>query len=133
MALNDLEANLELKSHADTSCRREGALVLTYYESPVHIKGYEPDLVTNTYFTIRGAFVYDHPYTGQTYHIVIHQAVEIPDLKHYLLCPMQVRTNIVTVNKYPRLLTEHPTEETHAFMVTKNYIFSLNWRCYGLG
>ena len=83
------------------------------YESPVHVQGCEPTLVTKTYHTISEALLYDNPSTGRTYHIVIQQDVEIPDVKHHMLCPMQVRTNGVTVNNCPRFLTEHPTEETH--------------------
>ena len=52
----------------------------------------------------------------RTYHSVIHQAVEIPDLKHHMLFPMQVLTNIFKVNYCPRLLIEHPDEETHAII-----------------
>ena len=88
----------------------------TDYEIPAHVQGYDPDLGTNTYCTIRGALLYEHPYTGQTYPIVIHLDVEIPDLKHHMLCPLQFRTNGVTVIDCPILLTYHPTEETHAII-----------------
>ena len=63
------------------------------YESPVHVQGCEPTLGTKTYHTISEALLYDNPSTGRTYHIVIQQDVEIPDVKHHMLCPMQVRTN----------------------------------------
>ena len=52
-ALNDLETNLELDSHADTSFLGGGALVFTDHECPVHVLGYYPDLGTNIYSTIR--------------------------------------------------------------------------------
>ena len=84
------------------------------YEIPVHVQGCDPTLGKNTYRTISGALLYDHPDTGRTYHIVIQRAVEIPDLKHHMLCPLQFRTNGVTVIDCPILLTYHPTEETHA-------------------
>ena len=116
VTLNDLETNLELDSHADTSCLGVCALVLTDYESPVYVQGYEPALGTKTYHTTGEPFLYDHPYTGRTYHIVIHQAVEIPDLKYHLLWPMQVRTNSITVNDCPIFLNEHLNEETHAII-----------------
>ena len=113
MALNDLETNLELDSHADTYCLGESDLILTDYEIPINVHGYDPALGTKTYLTIRGTLLYYHPYTGRIYHTVIHQSVKIPDLNRHMLCPMQVRTNGVTVNNCPRFLTEHPTEETH--------------------
>ena len=66
-----------------------------------------------TYRIISRALLYDHPYMGWTYHIVIHKVVEIPDLKHYMLCPMKFRTNGAAVNYCPRFLTDHTTEKTH--------------------
>ena len=87
--------------------------MLTYYESPVHVQGYDSALGTKTYYTISEAFLYNNSYKGQTYHIVIHEAIKIPDLNHYMLCTIQVCTNSVTVNDCPRLLTDHLTEETH--------------------
>ena len=79
VVLNDLEENLELDSHADTSCLGECALIFADDESPVHVQSCDPTLGTKTYCTISGALLYDNPSTGQTYHIVIQQAVEIPD------------------------------------------------------
>ena len=80
------------------------------------MQGYDPALVTKTYHTTSGALLYDNPYTGRTYHIMIHQVVEITYLKHHMLCPMPVFTNNVTVNNCPRFLTDHPSEETHAII-----------------
>ena len=74
------------------------------------MQGYDLALGKKTYCTISGALLYDHPYTGRTYHIVICQSVEIPDLKHHMVCQMQFHTNSVTVTGYPRLLTDQPTE-----------------------
>ena len=83
------------------------------HERPVHVKDYDPGLGTNNCCTISGALLYDHPYTGRKYHIVIHQAFEIPYLKHHLLCAIQVHTNGVMVNDCPKFLTDHLTEETN--------------------
>ena len=47
---------------------------------------------------------------------MIHQDVEIPDLKHHLLCPIQFRTNGNTINDCPKLLNDHQTEEKHAII-----------------
>ena len=53
----------------------EDAHVFNDYEIPVNVQVYDTALGTKTYCTISGAFMYDHTYTGQTYHIVICQAV----------------------------------------------------------
>ena len=75
VATNALETHLEIDSHADTSCLREGVLVLKDYMTPVNVQGYHPALGTRRYHTISGAVCYDHPISGQIYHIVIHQAI----------------------------------------------------------
>ena len=116
VAFNNLETNLKLDSHDDTSCLGEGVLVLTDYEIPVHVQVCGPALGTHTWRAIGRALLYDHPYMGHTYHIVIHQAVEIPNFTHHMLFPIHIRTNRVTVNDCPRFLTNHPTEETHAII-----------------
>ena len=71
-----------------------------------------------TYQTVSGVIGYDHPVTGQTYHLVIHQAISIPHLEHHLLCPMQSRVNDVTINEIPKFLASNPTNETHSIIVT---------------
>ena len=111
VATHELEKHLELDSHADTSCFGKGALVCKEYMTPINVQRYDPALGTRSYRTISGAVCYNHPQSGQIYHIVIHQAIEIPGLKHNLLCPMQVWTNGVTVNDCPKYLCDKPTDD----------------------
>ena len=80
------------------------------------MQGYDPALGTRSYRTISSAVCCDHPLSGQIYHIVIHQAIKIPGLKHHLLCTMQARTNGVTVNDCPKYLCDQPTDETHTIV-----------------
>jgi hypothetical protein len=70
-----------------------------------------------TYQTVSGALAFDHPMTGQTYLLVFHQAISMPQLDHHLLCPMQCRVNDVIVNDVPKFLTLNPTDNTHAIVV----------------
>ena len=109
---NEIETHLELNSHADTSCLGKGALVCKEYMTPINVQGYDPALGNRSYRTISGAVSYYHPLSGQIYHIVIHQAIDTPGLKHDLLCPMQVWTNGVTVNDCFKYLSDQPTDET---------------------
>ena len=118
---NGNESTLELDSHADTSCLGGGALELFDHESPVNVQGYDPALGAKQFRTITGAMAFTHPYTGRRYHIVIHQAVSIPDLDHHLLCPMQCRAHGVTVNECPRMYCDEPTEESHSIVTPDEY------------
>ena len=58
------------------------------YDQPVNVQGYDPTLGSKSYRTVSGAVLYDHPITGARYHLVIHQAVEIPTLKYHLVRPI---------------------------------------------
>ena len=61
---------------------------------------------------------YDHPITGQTYHLVNHQSISIPQLEHHLLSPIQARVNDVTINEIPKFLASNLTNDTHSIIVT---------------
>ena len=63
------------------------------HEQPVNVQGYDAALGVKQYRTISGAIAFIHPYNLKCYHIVVHQAVYIPDLPHHLLCPMQCQAH----------------------------------------
>jgi hypothetical protein len=111
------ETTLELDSHADTCVLGCHALILHDNLRPVSVQGYDPSLGATTYTTVSGALAYDDPYTGQTYHLVVNQAIHIPHLDHHLLCPMQCQVNDVTVDETPKFLASDPTEHSHALTV----------------
>ena len=89
VGVKDNETTLEADSHADTFVLGGGTLELLDHEQPVNVQGYDPALGVKQYRTISGALAFIHPYSGIRYHLVVHQAVHIPDLTHHLLCPMQ--------------------------------------------
>ena len=108
------ETTLDLDSHADTSILGWDTLIILDHDRPVTVQGYDPSLGSKTYRTVSRVLANDNPYSGETYHLVIHQAIHIPHLDHHLLCPMQCRVNDVTVNDLPKFLATDPTENTHA-------------------
>ena len=56
------------------------------------------------------------PFTRRKYHLVVHQAIHIPNPENHLLCPMQCRTNGVNVNECPGMYCPDPTEESHSIV-----------------
>ena len=58
------------------------------------------------------------PETGETVILLVHQAMHIPHLPHNLISPMQLWLNDVLVNNKLKFLTENPTAEDHAIIVT---------------
>ena len=107
-----------MDSHADTFVLGVNALVIQYHGRPVNILSYDPALGYHAYQKVSSVIGYDHPITGQTYHLVIHQAISIPHLEHHLLFPMQSCVNEVIINEIPKFLASNATNETHFIIVT---------------
>ena len=101
LASNSIDKSLELDSHADTCVIGKYCLILNDYERPVTVYGYDRALGAQSFRTVFAVLGYIDPKSGQTYHLVIHQAIEIPHLEHSLLCPMQVQMNGVEINETP--------------------------------
>ncbi len=79
--------------------------------------GYDKSLGSKTYQTVSGVVHYDDPQTGRTLHLIIDQAIHIPNLDHHLLCPMQCRVNDVTLNNLPVFLAANSTDQAHALTI----------------
>ena len=118
---NTNETPFEADSHADTTCLGGSALKILDFNTPVNVHGYDPSLGSKQYRVITGGVAYTHPFSGLRYHLIIHQAIHMPDLAHHLLCPMQLRANDVTVNDCPKIYCKDPTEESHAIVAKDEY------------
>ncbi len=95
-----------------------GALIIQSYDRSVEVVGYDPQQGSlQTFEMVSGILAFDHLRDGQVYHLVLHQAIHMPQLDHHLLCPMQCCINDVTVNDVPKFLTCFPTNNTHALIV----------------
>ena len=79
--------------------------------------GYYRALGAQSFCTVSAILGYIDPNSGQTYHLVIHQAIEIPHLEHSLICPMQIRMNGVEINETPRLLEKNNTPNSCAIVI----------------
>ena len=97
--------------------RGGGVLNLYDYNCPVNIQGYDPSLGARQYRTISGSLAHVNPFTGLKYHLIVHQAIHMPDFDHYLLCLMQCRANGVFINECPRMHCREPTQDSYAIVV----------------
>ena len=112
------ESRTELDSHADVTVVGKNALVLTDFNRPVTVTGYNPaSKPMLNVKTVGAAIAYDDPTTGATIMLTIHQALHIPTLEHNLLCPMQYRVNQVLVNDVSKFLIDKPSNDDHAIIV----------------
>lgn len=114
----------ELDSHADTCVISPQAALVTHdFERDVQVHGYDGSVGATRCKTVSAAIAYDHPQTGETYMLTIHQGILIPSMEHNLLCPMQLRANDIRVNEEPKSMTPIPTDDHHSlqfFSTTTN-------------
>jgi hypothetical protein len=73
--------------------------------------------VTHSLHTISGALAYHCPDFGETFILIVHQAIHNPKLEHNLLSPFQMRLNDIIVSDTPKFMTEMPTEKDHAIVI----------------
>jgi hypothetical protein len=108
----------DLDSHTDQCLLGNNALVIHDYNKLVNVVGYDPrGPVTCSLHTISGALAYDCPDSGETFILIVHQAIHNPKLEHNLLSPFQMRLNDVIVSNTPKFMTEMPTEKDHAIVI----------------
>ncbi len=112
-----LKKSLELDCHADTTVLWADTLITQSYNQPVEVVGFDPQQGLQTFKTVSGILAFDHLRDRQVYHLVFHQAINMPQLDHHLLCPMQCRINDVTVNNVSKFLTRFPTDNMQAIIV----------------
>jgi hypothetical protein len=75
------EGRAELDSHADTTVLSDNtALVIHDFGRPVRVHGYDESVAQRKHCkTVTGVLAYDHSSNGETYFLIFHQAVLIPN------------------------------------------------------
>ena len=119
IASQHIEARSELDSHADQSIVGEAmSLIIQDFEQPVTVKGYDgKTAMDHDRRTVSAVVAYDHPRTGETFYLIIHQAILIERITHNLLSTMQMRDHDIRVNDEPKHMVPNPTEDHHAIVV----------------
>jgi len=105
----------ELDSHADTCCVGNSTHIFNiYHNKSVDVTPFISTLgqIKNTQI-VDAAVIYDAP-DGQSYMILIHQALYFPELQNNLICLNQCRMNDIEIDDCPRFLSKNPTEKTHS-------------------
>ena len=106
----------ELDSHADTCVAgNDTALIAHDFERSVRVFGCNESAgKLTTAKTVTAVIACDHPETGETCMLIIHQATLVNAMKHNLSSPMQLRDNGLRVNDEPKHMVPTPTDYHHA-------------------
>ena len=112
------EFRTECDSHADMCVVSDNTcLIIHDFHRPMNVYGYKEDVGGVKCKTVSGVIAYDHPANGETYCLIIHQALLIPGMTANLLSTMQLRDNDIRVNDEPKHMVPTPTNEHHAITI----------------
>ena len=93
-------------------------LLIHDYNRPVQVHGYDEGVSEiEACWTVSAVIAYDHPELGDTYILVLHQAILIPQMENNLLCPLQMRDNDVRLNDEPKFMDPTPTDNHHTIVI----------------
>ena len=79
-----------------------------------NVHPFDPSLVTASKIPIvDGAVVYECPYTGEIYVLIVRNTLHIPHLQNNLIPPFVMRAAVVTLNYTPNIHIKDPTIDDH--------------------
>ena len=92
----------ELDTHANTCCFGKNATIVEETGHTVTVSPFTDNLGELSDIKICTlAVAYDCPDTMCSYILLFYQSLYIPTLAHHLICPNQLRENLLTVNDTP--------------------------------
>ena len=105
----------ELDSHANMIVLGKNLFIFESTGRTCTVNSFTPDLSKATNVPIvDGAIVYEDPYTGQPYILLLRNALYIPSMDINLLPPFILRAGRVIVNDVPKIHCESPTKQDHS-------------------
>jgi hypothetical protein len=113
---NNAMTYIDLDTHADTSCIGSDCRVIAYTEKTCEVTPFHPgyDSIQDVPI-VQAATAYTCPETGQTYILIINQALYMGDtLSTSYVNPNQMRHNGVIVDDIPKHLAPEPAKATHS-------------------
>ena len=81
------------------------------------VSGFDPSQLPQQAKVVDAAIRYTCHDTGDHLILMINHTINVPEVDHCLLCPMQCRINGVEINKVPRFLTSDPPASTHSICI----------------
>ena len=109
-------ARTELDSHANMPVVGRNAYVLAETGKTVDVSPFTPDYKAMEVSMVDAAVRYDNPYDGQSYILVLRNALHVPSMKHNLIPPFMMREVGITVNEVPKIQVTDPTQDDHAIL-----------------
>jgi hypothetical protein len=105
----------ELDSHANMIVAGRQAFVFNYTGEYADVNAFSEEAGGMSQVPIVDAVVaYDCPYTGETYLLVVRNALHVPAMHHNLIPPFIMREAGLVVNDVPKIHVDEPSVEDHS-------------------
>ena len=106
---------IELDSHADSPVVGKHARIIRHTGNEVKVSGFSNELGNPlTAEIVDAAFCYDCEYTGETYLMIIRNAIYLRKMITNLIPPFMMRMAGLEINECPKFLAKRPTLEHHS-------------------
>jgi hypothetical protein len=104
----------ELDSHANMPVVGRHAYVISDTGRIADVNPFTPDYKSMQVPIVDAAVQYDCPYDGQSYILVIRNALHVPSMRNNLLPPFILREAGIKVQDTPKIQISEPTAEDHS-------------------
>jgi len=103
----------ELDSHANMTVVGKHCYVLRDTGRKANVNAFTPEMQATDVPIVDAAILYECPYSGKEYLLVIMNALHVPAMKNNLLPPFIAREAGLIVNEIPKIHVHQPTVEDH--------------------
>ena len=110
----NVESCTELNSHANMPVVGKHAYIIAETGKKVDVSPFTPDYQPFTVPLVDATVMYNNPYNGKSYILVLHDALYVLLMDNNLIPPFMLREMGVTVNDVPKIHKEDPTVDDHA-------------------
>ncbi len=111
---SDEQSRTELDSHANMPVVGRHAYILAETGKSVDVSPFTPDYKPLVAKLVDAAVLYENPYDGKEYILVIQNAIHVPSMMNNLVPPFMLREAGISVNDVPKIHVEDPSEDDHA-------------------
>ena len=107
----------ELDSHADSPVVGRYSKILEDTGKTATVSGFTTDLGKPiTVPIVNAAVAYDSEITGETYILIVNNALYFQNMEENLIPPFMMRLAGIEVDECPKFLSRRPTESNHSML-----------------
>ena len=100
----------ELDSHANMPVLRRHTFILNDTGQTVEVNPFTPQYKSMTARLVDGALMYDCPYSGKSYILVVQNAIHVPSMENNLIPPFMMREARIIINEKAKIHTDDPKD-----------------------